>query len=41
MQSKPTIAFWSPMPPIRSGIADYSADVLHLLADRWVVREAR
>lgn len=32
---KPTLAFVSPMPPERTGIADYSADLLPALADYY------
>jgi len=31
------LAFLSPLPPAPTGIADYSADVLHLLVDRFAV----
>jgi glycosyltransferase involved in cell wall biosynthesis len=31
------LAFLSPLPPVPSGIADYSADVLRLLVDRYAV----
>lgn len=41
---RPSLAFVSPMPPVKSGIADYSAELLPLLAkyyDITVITEAR
>ena len=32
---RPTLAFVSPLPPDRSGIADYTADLLPALADHY------
>ncbi len=35
--NKKRLAFVSPLPPLRSGISDYSADLLPLLAEHYVV----
>ena len=37
MIQKPSLALYSPLPPARSGIADYTADLLPALANRFEV----
>jgi len=35
--SRPRVAMWTPLPPVPSGIADYSADLLSELSATWDV----
>ena len=37
MSARPRVAWWSPLPPDPSGIADYSAELLPRLARLWDV----